>query len=212
MTTGEDTEPLALGDAVIPLLRGVVYRGPHQRAWAAIERLESPIRDYLKVLNLDVWVDPIEGYAYLRRRADVEPGTPNLLRRRALSFRTSLMLALLRRQLIHLDTQGDQPRLVITRDDVVEMVRTYHPSRTNETKLLSDVDADVNKLIEMGFLRRPRGQDNTVEVLRVVKAFVDAEWLNEFDHRLTEYVAFAGRESGLGETGQGDTDAADDEA
>ena len=207
MTTGEATEPLALGDAVIPLLRGVVYQGAHARAWTAIERLESQIRDYVKVLNLDLWIDSVEGYAYLRRRADVEPGAPNLLRRRALSYRTSLMLALLRRQLVQLDTQGDQTRLVITRDDIVEMVRTYHPSRANETKLLIDVDADINRLVEMGFLRRPRGQDDAVEVLRVVKAFVDAEWLIEFELRLAGYISYAARDAGqtnVTDAGDGD--------
>ena len=76
------------------------------------------------------------------------------------------------------------------------MVRTYHPSRANETKLLIDVDADVNRLVEMGFLRRPRGQDDAVEVLRVVKAFVDAEWLIEFELRLAGYISYAARDAG----------------
>lgn len=194
----DDAEPavagdaaLGVGDAVIPLLRGVVYSGTHTRAWAAITRMESTIRDYVRPLNLDLFVEPTEGFAYLRRRKDVEPGSPMLLRRRALPYRVSLMLALLRRQLAHLDTQGDAGRLVMSREDLVEMVRTYHPERGNETRLHDAVDADVNKLVEMGFCRRIRGQDGQVEVLRVVKAFVDAEWLAEFDQRLAAYAAYA---------------------
>lgn len=194
----DDAEPavagdaaLGVGDAVIPLLRGVVYSGTHTRAWAAITRMESTIRDYVRPLNLDLFVEPTEGFAYLRRRKDVEPGSPMLLRRRALPYRVSLMLALLRRQLAHLDTQGDVARLVISREDLVEMVRTYHPERGNETRLHDAVDADVNKLVEMGFCRRIRGQEGQVEVLRVVKAFVDAEWLAEFDQRLAAYAAYA---------------------
>jgi len=194
----DDVEPvvspdasLGVGDAVIPLLRGVVYSGTHTRAWAAITRMESTIRDYVRPLNLDLFVEPTEGFAYVRRRKDVDPGSPMLLRRRALPYRVSLMLALLRRQLAHLDTQGDVSRLVMSREDLVEMVRTYHPERGNETRLHDAVDADVNKLVEMGFCRRIRGQDGQVEVLRVVKAFVDAEWLAEFDQRLTAYAAYA---------------------
>lgn len=194
----DDAEPavagdaaLGVGDAVIPLLRGVVYSGTHTRAWAAITRMESTIRDYVRPLNLDLFVEPTEGFAYLRRRKDVEPGSPMLLRRRALPYRVSLMLALLRRQLAHLDTQGDVARLVMSREDLVEMIRTYHPERGNETRLHDAVDADVNKLVEMGFCRRIRGQEGQVEVLRVVKAFVDAEWLAEFDQRLAAYAAYA---------------------
>ena len=182
---------LTVGDAVIPLLRGVVYSGTHTRAWAALARMESTVRDYVRPLNLDLFVEPAEGFAYLRRRKDVEPGTPMLLRRRALPYRVSLMLALLRRQLAHLDTQGDVSRLVLSREDLVEMVRTYHPERGNETRLHDAVDADVNKLVEMGFCRRIRGQEDQIEVLRVVKAFVDAEWLAEFDQRLASYAAYA---------------------
>jgi hypothetical protein len=90
-----------------------------------------------------------------------------------------------------MDTQGDQTRLVLSRDELVELVRTYHPDRANETKLYDAVDADANKLVDMGFCRRPRSHPDQTEVLRVVKAFVDAEWLSEFDERLAAYAAYA---------------------
>jgi hypothetical protein len=32
-----------------------------------------------------------------------------------------------------------------------------------------------------------RGQGQTIEVRRIIKAFVDAQWLAEFDQRLVEY-------------------------
>jgi hypothetical protein len=39
----------------------------------------------------------------------------------------------------------------------------------------------------MGFLRRLRGTDNQYEVRRILKAFVDAQWLSELDQRLSAY-------------------------
>jgi hypothetical protein len=42
-------------------------------------------------------------------------------------------------------------------------------------------------VIELGFLRRLKtepGQPTMVEVRRILKAFVDAQWLAEFDQRL----------------------------
>ena len=188
--------PLSIGDAVIPLLRGVVYSGTRPRAWQAVRAMESAVRDYVSALNLDLFVDTAEGFAYLRRRQSVDDGTPMLLRRRALSYRVSLMLALLRRRVVEMDTQGDQTRLVLDRDELVELVRTYHPDRANETRLYEAVDADANKLVDMGFCRRPRGHGDQLEVLRVVKAFVDAEWLSEFDERLAAYAAHAAGETG----------------
>jgi hypothetical protein len=184
-----DGHTFSIGDAVVPLLRGVVYAGTNARAWQAIQQLESAVRDYVSALNLDLFVDRPEGFAYLRRKEGVDEVAPTLLRRRPLSYRVSLMLALLRRRLAELDGQGEQTRLVLTRDDLVELVRTYHPDRTNETKLYDAVDADANKLVEMGFCRRLRGQSDQLEVLRIVKAFVDAQWLSDFDERLAGYLA-----------------------
>ena len=34
-----------------------------------------------------------------------------------------------------------------------------------------------------------RGRDDSLEVLRILKAFVDAQWLAEFDARLAAYRA-----------------------
>jgi hypothetical protein len=47
----------------------------------------------------------------------------------------------------------------------------------------------VKKIVEMGFLRRLRGSEDRFEVRRMLKSFVDAQWLNEFETRLAEYRA-----------------------
>lgn len=39
----------------------------------------------------------------------------------------------------------------------------------------------------MGFIRFLRNSKDTFEVQKILKAFVDAQWLNEFDLRLKEY-------------------------
>ena len=67
------------------------------------------------------------------------------------------------------------------------MIKTFLPSGTNEAKMVDEIDRHVNKVIELGFARRLRGDDTRVEVLRMLKAFVDAQWLSEFDARLDEY-------------------------
>ena len=54
-------------------------------------------------------------------------------------------------------------------------------------KLIDQVDVTLNKIAELGFIRRLRGQGQTIEVRRIIKAFVDAQWLANFDERLAEY-------------------------
>jgi hypothetical protein len=179
-----------LTHAVVPLLRGIVHSDEHPAAWEAVLTLAPQVRDYLVPLGLDLRLDDSEGYAFVvpGDPADGEPELPRLIARRQLSYRVSLMLALLRRRLLELDSQGEETRLVITRDDAVELVRTYHPARSQEAKLADAVEADLNKIVELGFLRRLRTQTHTYEVRRVLKAFVDAQWLADFDQRLADYL------------------------
>jgi len=40
-----------------------------------------------------------------------------------------------------------------------------------------------------------RGQEQMIEVQRILKAFVDAQWLGEFDARLAAYRARLGGET-----------------
>jgi hypothetical protein len=52
------------------------------------------------------------------------------------------------------------------------------------------VDTHLNKISDLGFLRRLKsqsGQMQMFEVRRILKSFVDAQWLADFDQRLTAY-------------------------
>jgi len=182
-----------MADACVPLLRGIVYADTHPRAWEALLTLGPQVKDHLDPLGLQVRIDESEGYAYVLpvEAEDDEPDRPRLIARRQLSYRVSLMLALLRRRLMELDAQGDQTRLIITRDEAVELVRTYHPARGNEVRLADEVESDLRKITELGFLRGLRDQPHTYEVRRIIRAFVDAQWLAGFDARLAEYLALA---------------------
>jgi hypothetical protein len=40
-------------------------------------------------------------------------------------------------------------------------------------------------------LRRLRGRDDTFEVQRIIRSFVDARWLRDFDELLAEYQSYA---------------------
>jgi hypothetical protein len=115
------------------------------------------------------------------------PVLPRLVVKRQLSFPVSLLLALLRKKLAEFDATGGDTRLILSRDHVVELVRVFLPSGTNEARMVDQLDAHLNKICELGFLRRLRGNDNLFEVRRILKAFVDAQWLGEFEQRLAEY-------------------------
>jgi hypothetical protein len=41
--------------------------------------------------------------------------------------------------------------------------------------------------MDLGFLRRLDDEGENYEVRRILRAFVDGQWLSEFDQRLAEY-------------------------
>jgi hypothetical protein len=189
----EGVQGLALSRVLIALMKGVVYQENDGPLWQDLLALQARVRDHVAVLGLELALDEAEGYAFLRTRAaaEGEAELPRLVQRRALSFPVSLLLALLRKRLAELDAGGGDTRLILARDEIVELIRHFLPDASNEARLIDQVDAHINKIVELGFLRRLKAQAGaeSFEVRRIVKAFVDVQWLAEFDARLATYRA-----------------------
>ena len=185
------TEP-ELSVPVVQLMKGAVYRDTHDKAWQQLLQLQPQVRDYVEVLGLQVVIDEAEGYAYLRQRPADEDDSgqiPRLVPRRSLSFHVSLLLALLRKKLAEFDAQGGDTRLMLTRAQIAEMLRVFVPATSNETRLLDQIDAHINKAVDLGFLRAAKSAEPVYEVRRILKAFVDGQWLADFDAKLAGYAA-----------------------
>lgn len=181
---------------LITLLKGVIYRQSDERLWGALLNLQSRVRDYVTVLGLELFFDDAEGYAFLKSRSDAAadddaPKLPRLVARRPLSFPVSLLLALLRKKLAEFDAGGGDTRLVLTRDEIVDMVRVFMPASTNDAKLIDQIETHINKIVELGFLGRLKSSAGpaSFEVRRILKSFVDGQWLGDFEARLAAYQA-----------------------
>ncbi len=206
MTTESTTNPSAqqqeLSQVLIHLLKGVLYQDTDLKLWAALLRLQAGVRDYVRVIGLELVLDEAEGYAFLRAREDeVEDAQgdskplPRLIARRRLSFPVSLLLALLRKRMAEDDSGGGDTRLVLTRGEIVGLMRVFLAESSNEARIVDQIDAHIGKIVDLGFLRKLKTTnvkaETNYEVLRILKAFVDAQWLSEFDARLAEYSGYA---------------------
>lgn len=196
-----------LSALVIPLLKGVIYQESDAGLWNALLKLQARVRDYVAVLGLELVLDEAEGYAFLRAQSEPDddslPKLPRLVARRPLSFPVSLLLALLRKKLAEFDASGSDTRLLLTRDEIIELLRVFLPESSNEVRLIDQIETHLNKIVELGFLRRlkpstthPTGQVTMFEVQRIIKSFVDAQWLTDFDARLAAYQAHLSSEHG----------------
>jgi hypothetical protein len=180
---------------LVTLLKGVIYQDSDSKLWHCLLRYQPKVRDYVATIGLELILDEAEGYAFLRSipadgSEDEGEDFPRLVARRALSFPVSLILALLRKRLAESDAGGGDTRLVLSLEEIVDMVKVFLPSGSNESKLVNQIETHLNKIIELGFLRKLKAQfsgDNRYEVRRILKAFVDAQWLSDFDTRLEQY-------------------------
>jgi len=175
-------------------MKGVTYQEYNPNLWQSLVQLQARVREHVSVLGLELVLDEAEGYAYLRQRCsdkdEEEQELPRLVPRRQLGYSVSLLLTLFRKKLAEFDATSGETRLILSHEEIAEMVRLFLPETTNEARLLDRLETDIRKIEEMGFIRRLRGEENKFEVRRILKAFIDAQWLGQFEQRLAQYRAY----------------------
>lgn len=183
----------ATASAIIRLMQGVVYRDSDEDTWITMDRLGAGVRDHFAAIGVDVVIDEAEGYAYLRSRpdGDGDEALPRLVRRRALTYNVSLLLVLLRKRLVEFETIAGEGRLVLSTDQIVEMLRLFQAESSNDARVVDQAETTIRKAAELGFLRPLRGQRDHWEVRRILKAYIDAQTLSDFAAKLREYAGTA---------------------
>lgn len=187
----------ALSPVVVQLLKGMLDRDQAPKLWQDLLRLRVQVGDYVAVIGLELFVDEGEGFAFLKQRRyeEDEEAVPRLIASRPLSYHVSVLCVLLRKKLVEADAGGLDTRVILTRDQLVELLRVYLPYQANDAKIVDQVDRHIGKVVELGFLRELKGQDGTYEVRRILKALVDADWLADLEEKLRTYQAHAASES-----------------
>lgn len=180
--------------AIITLTKGLFYKTDNEKAWdELIEGSFGFIKEYFEIIGLEVICDENEGYAYLQNLEyeDDKKSLPKVIRSRELSYKVSLLCVLLRKKIADFDMQNEDTKAVITGDDIKEQVLLFLPTKTNEVKMIKEIESSIKKVEELGFLRKLKNQDNVYEIKRAIKTFVDAQWLSDFNDRLDEYKKVA---------------------
>lgn len=175
--------------AIIRLMQGVVYRETDEDVWGTLERSIGAIRDHFSDIGVDVVVADAEGFGYLRSSTEEGDGElPRLVRRRSLTYNVSLLLVLLRKRLAEFEALSADSKLVLTSEQIVDLLRTFQAETSNEARITDQAERTIKQVAELGFLRALRGQDGHWEVQRVLKAFVDTETLADFEAKLRQYA------------------------
>lgn len=182
-----------LSDVLIALLKGVLYSDRSSQLWRDLLSLQGGARDHLRLLGLELVIDEAEGYAYLRQAqtedSDASVAPRRLIPRRPLSYPVSLLLVLLRKRLAQHDAQGGGTKLVLTREQIIELLRVFLAPGSNEAKLEDQIERHIDRVVELGFLREiQEGSSALFEVRRILRAFVNADWLAELESTYRDYA------------------------
>lgn len=181
----------ALPNLLVQLLKGVVYEEQHARLWPDLLTLQAAVRDYCRVIGLELYIDEAEGYAFLKQSEQGEEETqtiPRLIPRRSLSFPVSLLLVLLRKRLAEEDASGGETRVVMSKAQILDMMILFMPEQKNEARVHDQIGTAINRAVDYGFLRKLKQETGDMfEIRRILKAFVDAQWLDDFQTHLETY-------------------------
>lgn len=187
---------------LIALLKGIVYNS-QEEVWNLLlqPEIEHDVRNYFADIRLELILDKAEGYAYLKQQhthteaeekaaesTATDDENLSLIRRRQLTFAVSLLCLLLRKYLIESDQEGSSIKAIVSRQEIESQMRLYLKESTNEAKITTQIQQTLNKVIDLGFLRRMNSETEQYEVNRIIKAFVNAEQVSDWLERYREYT------------------------
>ena len=190
----EDKEKV-FSTLLINLLKGVIHKEESIKDWNSLIEQRYYVEEYFNKLGLILVIDDTDYYAYLKQNNELED-IPKLLSKRQLSYHTSLLLVMLRKRLQEFDSKESQFRLIITNNDIYDMMTIFYKNINNEVKMKNNIDSSIKKVIELGVLKPLKNKKDSYEVIRIIRSLIDAQCLKGIDDKLNEYYQ-QGVENGL---------------
>jgi len=176
---------------LVALLKGIVY-SHNEKVWDELLKPENEadVKKYFADINLELIIDKSEGYAYLKQRQseDDEEEAPKLIERRQLNFHVSLLCLLLRKHLIENDREGESTKAILTKEEIIQLVKPFYKETTNEANQQKQMEAAMKRVIDEGFLRKMKTEDEQYEINRIIKAFVNADVVKDSLEKLKSYA------------------------
>lgn len=95
---------------------------------------------------------------------------------------------MLRKHLIENDQEGESTKAILSREEIDNLMKLHLKENTNEVNTQKQIDSAVRKVIDEGFLRQMKTDQEQYEVNRIIKAFINADQVSEWLERYKEYV------------------------
>lgn len=176
--------------AVVKLLKGVVEN--NDTIWSDILSYKTEIQDYISLMGLELILKKDEGFAFIKQRTIDDAKIVNLVSRRQYGFELSVMLVVLRQMLEDFDsnpTLSQATDKYVTAFEIKEETEMFLPSTYNKAKFEKELDNNIERLVDFGFLIAPKSNDGETryKIHRIIKEKVTLDDLLDFKKQLNDY-------------------------
>ena len=188
----ENTEIMLLPYAptIVKLLQGAVYS--EDKLWNELILNQYSIGRYFRQIGIELIVEEKDGYAFLKQIEDEDGKTVGLIRRMPLTYEQTLLCVLLCEWMDEFEITDTETRnLYITHKQFRERIELFFKEKSNQAKLLRNLDTLIKDMLSLDFLKRiedsPYPDERKYEVRRIIKSKITADKLIEFKQKLSDY-------------------------
>lgn len=177
--------------ALLRLIKGPYLSGRDQGGlWSALLADEGAIRSRLHELFLDLVVDRVGEFAFVRNVATDELATPSAVRTETLTFMDTAMLLVMRQALLAADADA---RVIVGKDEVFEQLQVYRTADRDEADFAKRMNSSWLKMRNTLRLTHATGRgddaEDRVEISPVVRLVIDADQVRAIG---AEYARISG--------------------
>ncbi|XBH20441.1 DUF4194 domain-containing protein [Jonesiaceae bacterium BS-20] len=177
---GEPTDPLWPNDtgtlrdqsrrALLELLKGPYLSGQRRpQLWAALMADQPAITSALHNLFLDLVIDPVDEFAFVRKAQTADFDAPSALRREPLTLLDTAVVLVLRQLLL---ATGGTERVIVGKEEIYERVAVYRTG--DEVAFQRNFNGSWSRMVDR-FRFLARAGEDRVEISPVVKFIVDED-------------------------------------
>lgn len=158
--------------ALLELVKGPYLSGEKAPGlWSALLVDEDAIRSRLHELFLELVIDRVGEFAFVRNVDTTETATPRTVRTAPLTFLDTAMLLVLRQSLLAGEAES---RVIVGRDEIFEQLRVYRTADRDEADFDRRLGASWQTMKNKLRVIHQAGTDDRAEISPVLRLIVDA--------------------------------------
>jgi len=195
--------------ALLELIKGPYLSGVKAPAlWSALLGDEAGIRSRLHELFLELVVDRVGEFAFVRNVSTDELNVPSAVRTAALTFLDTAMLLVLRQMLLAGEGDG---RVIVGQEDVFEQLRVYRTADRDESDFNKRLNSTWLKMKNTLRVIHQAGAADRAEISPVLRLIVDADQIAAIgtEYRRIAETGGSGALPNVGGVDDADLDGAD---